>query len=83
MLSTQLVRSVTNSETGDMVRERARAGAERQAESARHELGRMVVDAVEEYFPEETKDRRRRIARRAFFAGIAVGFVLGNAIPRP
>jgi len=83
MVSTQLLRSVTDSDTGDRVKERARIGAERQAETAKHEIGRMVVDAVEEYFPEETRGRRRRIARRAFFAGLAVGFLLGNAIPRP
>lgn len=83
MLSTQLVRSVTNSDTGDLVKERAMMSAERGAESAKHELGRMVVDAVEEYFPEETKDRRRRVARRAFFAGMALGLFLGAALRRP
>lgn len=82
MLSTRIVRSVTTPETEDRVKDRVMTEAERGVESAKHEFGRMVVDAVEEHFPEETRDRRRRVARQAFLAGLAVGFLLGNALRR-
>lgn len=83
MLSTEALQSVTPTNSTKRAKKRARSEAQRQASYAKDEFGRMVADAVEEYFPEETRARRRRMARRAFFAGVAVGFLLGNALRRP
>lgn len=82
MLSTETLQSMTPTDSTERAKARARMEAQRQAEVAKEEVGRMVADAVESYFPEEAKARRRRLARRAFFAGVAVGFLLGNALRR-
>lgn len=49
---------------------------------ARNELGRVAADAVEEYFPQEAKARRRRSAWRAFLVGLALGVVGRYALRR-
>ncbi|MHC3438499.1 hypothetical protein ACYJ1Y_10450 [Natrialbaceae archaeon A-gly3] len=59
--------------------ETAREQAERQTESAKQELGRTVLDAADEYFPEEVRRRRRRDMARGFLVGLAVGVILREA----
>lgn len=64
------------------LREMAKERAEKQAESAKHEVGEIVLDATGEYFAEEMKARRRRVMARGFVAGVGFGVVLGYAMRR-
>lgn len=53
--------------------EAVKAEAERHAETTRHELGEIVIETTEEYFPEAVQRRRRR----DIASGVALGMVLG------
>lgn len=64
------------------LRELAGERAGKQAESAKHEVGEIVIDATGEYFPEEVKARRRRDMARGFAAGLGLGIALGYATRR-
>lgn len=66
----------------DRVKERARRVAGRTADEAKEEVGRIALDKVEEYFPEQAKKRRRRRYARLFFAGFTIGFLARHAIGR-
>ncbi len=55
--------------------ETIREGAGRQADSARRELGEIVIDATDEYFPEAVRRRRRRDVASGFVVGVMVGFL--------
>lgn len=61
-------------------RELAKEQAGKQAESAKHEVGEIVIDATGEYFPEEMKARRRRDMARGFAFGLGVGVALHYAM---
>lgn len=59
--------------------ETIREGAGRQADSARRELGEIVIDATDEYFPEAVRKRRRRDVASGFVVGLMVGFLVRYA----
>ena len=59
--------------------ETIREGAGRQADSARKELGEIVIDATDEYFPEAVRQRRRRDVASGFVVGLMVGFLVRYA----
>ena len=59
--------------------ETARERAGRQADSARRELGEIVIDATDEYFPEAVRQRRRRDVASGFVVGLMVGFLVRYA----
>lgn len=80
MIDNEAIRSVIDSDTGMEARRRARSRAERRAEEARSQLGRVALDMAEEYFPEETKSRRRRSVQRAFLLGVAVGIFIAALV---
>lgn len=61
-------------------RERATTEAERQAEALRTQMGERAWDALEAYFPEEAKARRRRQRLRALIAGVALGLGVRAAV---
>lgn len=67
---------VRNNELTETVRERA----EERADTARQELGEVVIDATGRYFPEAVKQRRRRDVASGFVVGAMVGFLLRYAI---
>lgn len=56
--------------------DRVREGAEQQADTARRELGDIVIDATDEYFPEAVRERRRRDVASGFLVGVMVGFLV-------
>ena len=56
--------------------ERVREGAGVQADTARRELGEIVLDATDEYFPEAVRKRRRRDVASGFVVGVMVGFLV-------
>lgn len=62
--------------------ERAKVAAQRRADDAREEFGRMAFDALEEYFPEQAKERRREDGMRLFLVGLVVGFLLRSVLGR-
>lgn len=64
------------------VKERAKEEAARQVDNVKQDFGTRVVDATEEYFPEETKERRRRDTVRGFLVGVGIGFLLRYAFGR-
>lgn len=64
------------------VKDRAKEEASRQVDNVKQDVGPRVVDATEEYFPEETKERRRRDMVRGFLVGVGVGFLLRYALGR-
>lgn len=53
-----------------------------QTEVIKHEVGRLALNLVEDYFPDETKARRRTLAKRAFVVGVVVGMLLRHAMTR-
>lgn len=59
----------------DQLRETLKHEAERQADTARQEVGEIVVDATGRYFPEAVRVRRRRDIASGFLVGVIVGFV--------
>lgn len=59
--------------------ETIREGAGRQADSARRELGEIVIDATDEYFPEAVRQRRRRDIASGFVVGLMIGFLVRYA----
>lgn len=60
--------------------ETIREGAERQADTARRELGEIVIDATGEYFPEAVKKRRRRDVASGLAVGLVVGYLVRYAL---
>lgn len=48
----------------------------------RSELGEFALDAVEQFFPEQTRARRRQRLTRAFVVGVLVGAVAKTALRR-
>lgn len=46
------------------------------------ELGEFAYDAVEQFFPEQTRARRRQQFTRAFVVGVLVGAVAKTALHR-
>lgn len=64
------------------LREAAKQRAEKQAETARHEVGGIVLDATYEYFAKEMRARRRRDVARGFVAGVGLGVAVGYAMGR-
>lgn len=64
------------------IRELAKEGAEKRAESAKQEVGEIVIDATGEYFSEEVKARRRRDMARGFAVGFGAGVALHYAMSR-
>lgn len=64
------------------LKELAKEEAGKQAESAKHEMGEIIIDATGEYFPREMKARRRRDMARGFAAGFGIGIALHYAISR-
>lgn len=68
--------------TRDRLREMAKEEAEKQAETAKHEVGEIVIDATDQYFPDEVKARRRRDIARGFLVGVGTGVALHYALSR-
>ena len=63
-------------------RERAQRTAQRKADEAKEEFGRLAFDALEEYFPEQARERRRRNGAQLLVVGLAVGLLLGYLLGR-
>lgn len=63
-------------------KERARTVARRTAEEAKEEVGRIALDTVEEYFPEQAKKRRRRRYARLLVVGFGIGFLARHLLGR-
>jgi ElaB/YqjD/DUF883 family membrane-anchored ribosome-binding protein len=59
--------------------DRVREGAEHQADTARRELGEIVLDASDEYFPEAVRQRRRRDVASGLVLGLLVGYLVRYA----
>lgn len=63
-------------------KERARRTAQRKADEAKEEFGRLAFETLEEYFPEQARERRRRNGLQLLGVGLAVGFLLGFLLGR-
>jgi len=68
--------------TTEKTKERARGMAEEKADDVWAELGRLVFEILEEYFPEEAKARRQQNQMQILFVGIVIGFLLRHSISR-
>ena len=66
----------------EQVKSLATEEAKKQANGARDELGRIVLKATEEYFPEHTQAKRREQLAQGAAVGFAIGFVLGYLLSR-
>lgn len=67
-------------DTKSRLAETTKEAAERRTATAKRELGRTVLEATDEYFPEEVQKRRRRDLARGFLVGAAVGVLLRDAL---
>ena len=63
-------------DTRDRFADTIREGAEKQAVTARRELGDIVIDVTDEYFPEAVRKRRRRDVASGAIAGVIVGYLV-------
>lgn len=59
-----------------------RAQTERRVRSFKEKFGTILLDTMEEYFPDQTRARRQRSAARAFAVGIVVGALLRHVVSR-
>ena len=57
----------------------ARDAAGRRAGEARADVGKVVLDVTDEYFPEAAAERRRRDVAVGFAAGAVAGLGVGFA----
>lgn len=63
-------------------KERARRTAQRKADEAKEEFGRLAFETLEEYFPEQARERRSGERLEVLAVGVAAGFVLGYLLGR-
>lgn len=68
--------------TRSRAKERAQRAAQKTAGDAREELGRLAFDALEDYFPEEAKERRQGNRFQFIAAGFALGFLVRHVLSR-
>jgi len=80
---------VTKDQFTGMVEERRenlietiRRKAEQEADTKRQEVGEIVIDATDDYFPEAVKRRRRRDVASGFVLGVLVGFAVRYVVGR-
>lgn len=66
--------------TQSQATEQARHEVQRRTTDAKEELGTLVLDLAEEYFPEQSRARRRKTMSQAFLTGAFFGFLLGIAL---
>lgn len=66
--------------TKERFAEAVREEAERRTDAARRELGEVVIDVTDEYFPEAVRRRRRRDIASGFALGAIVGFLVRYAV---
>ena len=66
--------------TQSQTTEQARYEVQRRTTDAKEELGMLVFDLAEEYFPEQSRARRRKTMSQAFLTGALFGFLLGIAL---
>jgi hypothetical protein len=69
-------------EQRELAVERAQQQAERQAQQMKTEFGDLVLDAVEDYFPQQAQARRRQLVTRSFAIGFAAGLLLPRLLGR-
>lgn len=67
-------------DTKSRLRETAKEEAERQTATAKREIGRAMVEATNEFFPEEVKKRRRQDMARGALIGLTVGILLRDGL---
>lgn len=60
--------------------ETVRSEAAEQADTARQELGEVVLDVTDDIFPEAAMKRRRRDFVGGFVLGVATGFLVRHAL---
>lgn len=66
----------------DKLTENIKSKAEHQAEITRREIGDIVIDATDEYFPKAVRQRRRRDYAAGVVLGTALGFAIGYGLTR-
>lgn len=72
-------------ESGTKAKQRAQEEARQQADAAREEVGRMAYEMLEEYFPEQARQRRqsgRTLLLLVFVVGVALGMAVARAVGR-
>lgn len=67
-------------DTKSRLAETTKEAAERQTATAKREIGRAMLDATNEYFPEQAKKQRRQDMARGFLVGAAVGVLVREAL---
>lgn len=60
----------------------ARQKVDERTDVAKAELGAHLFDLGEQYFPEEARRRRRKVAAGGFVAGVATGVVAKHYLDR-
>lgn len=57
-------------------KQRARMEADRQTEQLKARLGEYAIEAVEEYFPEQYRAKRRAELAQVFVGGLLLGLLV-------
>lgn len=77
-----LKQSTSRSEVRSQAKEQARKSAQKQADMAKEQLGDMAFEALEQYFPEKAKSRRRQSSGKTLLLGIVIGVILYALLSR-
>jgi ferric-dicitrate binding protein FerR (iron transport regulator) len=77
-----LTQNRSRSEARSQAKEQARKSAQKQADIAKEQFGELAFEALEQYFPEQAKSRRRQHSGMTLLIGVVIGVVLYALLSR-
>ena len=77
-----LTQNKSGSEARSQAKEQARKSAQKQADMAKEQIAELAFEALEQYFPEKAKSRRRQHSGMTLLIGIVIGVALYALLSR-
>lgn len=77
-----LTESMGQSDSRSQAKEQARKSAQKQADVAKEQIAELAFEALEQYFPEQAKSRRRQSSGKTLLLGIVIGALLYALLTR-
>lgn len=68
--------------TKEEAKRRAQETAQQKANEAKEEFGRRAFETLEEYFPEQTRARRKQNSLQMLMVGVAIGILVRHFLSR-